>query len=127
VFWDVGYGTDHPELPFSVATALLTRVISKPGTDRLCLDLGYKAVASEMPLDRRVVIPAIPDATFIGHSEEHLVIATAVATNVSVGDDFLVYPRHICPSVALHSFASVIRDGRATGERWQVAARHREI
>jgi D-serine deaminase-like pyridoxal phosphate-dependent protein len=125
VFWDVGYGTDHPELPFSVATALLTRVISKPGTGRLCLDLGYKAVASEMPLDHRVVIPAIPDATFVGHSEEHLVIATATASSVSVGDAFLAFPRHICPTVALHAFASLIRDGRATGERWQVTARHR--
>jgi D-serine deaminase-like pyridoxal phosphate-dependent protein len=125
VFWDIGYGTDHPELPFSVATALLTRVISKPGTDRLCLDLGYKAVASEMPLERRLVIPAIPDATFIAHSEEHLVIATATASDVSVGDAFLAFPRHICPTVALHAFASVVHQGRATGDTWQVTARHR--
>ncbi len=125
VFWDVGYGTAHPELPFSVAVAILTRVISKPGENRICLDLGYKSVASEMPLPRRVYLPALPDAKFVGHSEEHLVIETPQAAKISLGDPFLAYPIHICPTVALHAFASVVRNGQATGETWRVTARDR--
>ena len=38
---------------------LLARVISKPGGNRICIDLGHKAVASENPLEHRVVIPEL--------------------------------------------------------------------
>ena len=54
VFWDVGYANSYPDLPFRKAVALITRVISKPqvdGRSMLCLDLGYKSIASEMPLE----------------------------------------------------------------------------
>jgi D-serine deaminase-like pyridoxal phosphate-dependent protein len=125
VFWDVGYGSNYPDLEFSMAIALLTRVISKPGDRRICLDLGYKAVASEMPLDRRVMLPAIDDATFIGQSEEHLVVETAQAASIAHGQHFLAFPRHICPTVALHAMATVVRDGRVTEETWRVTARDR--
>ena len=47
----------HPDLNFEVAALLLTRVVSRPGRDRICLDLGHKAVAAENPLACRVVFP----------------------------------------------------------------------
>jgi len=52
VFWDFGYDDKFPDLPFEIATLLLTRVVSKPGANRLCLDLGHKAVAAENPPPR---------------------------------------------------------------------------
>ncbi len=125
LLWDVGYGQSHPELDFEIAAALLTRVISKPSTNMICLDLGYKSVASEMPLERRVTLPDIPDAQLVGQSEEHLVVQTSATAKFSVGDSLLAFPRHICPTVALHAYATVIRDGKATGETWQVTARDR--
>lgn len=125
VFWDAGYGGNHADLPFEVAIALLTRVISKPGDNRLCLDLGYKSVAAEMPLERRVTIPDLPDAEFVGQSEEHLIVTTDRASQIAIGDSMLAYPQHICPTVALYAFASLIRNGRATGETWPVTARDR--
>ena len=125
VFWDAGYGDSYPDLEFSHAIALLARVISKPGRDRICLDLGYKAVASEMPLEKRVVIPAIGDARFVSHSEEHLVVATTAAEQIALGQPFLAIPRHICPTVALHAFATVVREGSVTSEIWRVTARDR--
>lgn len=124
VFWDVGYGNAHPELPFLPAVALITRVISKPA-NRACLDLGYKSVSSEMPLEQRCCLPEIPDAKFVGQSEEHLVIESATTGNMRIGDAFLAYPKHVCPTVALHAYATIIRGGTATGETWPVAARDR--
>lgn len=124
VFWDVGYGQDHPELPFLPAAGLLTRVISKPD-NRLCLDLGYKSVSSEMPLDQRLVLPALPDAKLVSQSEEHLVVETAAAKEMRIGDALIAFPRHVCPSVALHAYATIVRDGVLTGERWPVTARDR--
>ena len=123
ILWDVGYGRDYPDLDFEIAAALLTRVISKPGAGCICLDLGHKAVSSEMPLADRVILPAIPDAKLISHSEEHLVVETSTANDVSVGDAFLAFPRHICPSVADYAQATVVRSGKSTGEAWPITAR----
>jgi len=121
----VGYGRKFTELPFEVAAALITRVISKPGDNRICLDLGHKAVAAENPLDNRVFFPELPAATAVSQSEEHLVLDDPGAAGMAVGDVLIGFPTHICPTVALHARATVVREGTATGETWAVSARDR--
>lgn len=123
VLWDAGYTRKMPDLPFEPAAFLLTRVVSKPDTNRLCLDLGHKAVSAEMP-HPRVVFPTLPEATTVVHSEEHLVLETPRAGEFAVGDTLLGIPWHVCPTVALHSEAWAIVQGRAT-ERWPITARAR--
>jgi D-threonine aldolase len=125
VFWDAGYARKLPDMNFLPAAALLTRVVSKPTPTRLCLDLGHKAVASEMS-HPRVVFFGLNDATPVVHSEEHLVIETPHADDFTVGDCLYGIPWHICPTVALHSEAVVVRNARAE-ERWKVAARDRAL
>jgi D-serine deaminase-like pyridoxal phosphate-dependent protein len=125
VFWDFGYTTMLPDLDFLPAVLVLTRVVSKPGTSRLCLDLGHKAVASEVP-PPRVQLLGLPEAKAVGHSEEHLVVETDRAGEFSVGSHFYGMPWHVCPTVALHDEAVVVRGGRAD-ERWQVVGRARAI
>jgi len=125
VFWDFGYGNRFKDLDFQLAAMLLTRVISKPGENRLCLDLGHKAVAAENP-HPRVFFPQLPDATAISQSEEHLVIETTRAGEYSVGDCLYGVPRHICPTVALHGYVVVIEGGRAA-DRWLVRGRERKL
>ncbi len=125
VLWDFGYGDKFADLPFLPAAVLLTRVISKPGPDRLCLDLGHKAVAAENP-HPRVRFLELPDAVAITHSEEHLVIETPRAAEFAVGDTLHGIPRHVCPSVALYSEAKIVRGGAAV-ERWPIAARARRL
>ncbi len=127
LFWDAGYGESHPDLDFQVAAVLLTRVVSKPGTNRLCLDLGHKAVAAENPLERRVRFLNLDDAKPIMQSEEHLVVEVPHPEATSVGDVIYGVPIHICPTVALHEEAHLIREGQFTGEIWQVAARRRKL
>ncbi len=125
VLWDAGYGTKVPDLDFLPAALLLTRVVSKPGGQRLCLDLGHKAVAAENP-HPRVIFPDLPDAKAVTHSEEHLVIETARAHEFAVGDCVYGIPWHICPTVALHSEAFVVQEGRAV-TRWKITARARRL
>jgi len=125
IFWDAGYRTQCPDLDFLNAALVLTRVISKPGDKRLCLDLGHKAIAAEKP-HPRVQFLNLPDAKAVTHSEEHLVVESSRANEFSVGDVFYGIPRHICPTVALHAEAVVIRNGIAT-ERWKVASRDRKL
>ena len=124
-FWDASYATLLPDLPFEPALLLLTRVISRPTSSRLCLDLGHKAVASENP-HPRVVLFGLEDATAVGHREEHLVLETGRAADFPVGAVLYGVPWHVCPTVALHDQAVVVRDGRADGQ-WNVTARGRVL
>jgi D-serine deaminase-like pyridoxal phosphate-dependent protein len=125
VFWDAGYARNLPDLDFLPAAILLTRVVSKPTANRLCLDLGHKAVASEMP-HPRVVFLNLDDAKPVMHSEEHLVLETPFADGYAVGDVLYGIPWHICPTVALHDEAVIVVEGRAE-DRWKVAARARAL
>jgi D-threonine aldolase len=123
LLWDAGYSTLFPDLDFLWAAALLTRVVSKPAPDCVCLDLGHKAVAAD-PQGPRVVWPDFPDAEAVVHSEEHLTLRTGRARELAVGDVLYGIPWHICPTCALHARAAVVTDGRAIGV-WQIDARDR--
>lgn len=127
LLWDAGYGTNHPDLEFETAAGLLTRVISKPQAGHICLDLGHKSVAGENPISNRVRFAAIPDASFVSQSEEHLVVATDTADQWKVGDTLIGIPWHICPSLALHGRAFLVENNAATGETWTIHARDRQL
>jgi D-serine deaminase-like pyridoxal phosphate-dependent protein len=123
VLWDYGYSDSFSDLKFNHAAWLLTRVVSKPGTNKLCLDLGHKAVASEMN-QLRVHFAEIEDYAVICHSEEHLVIVTELADSFLVGDTLHGVPTHICPTVALHDQFYVIENNQLK-TTWPIIARNR--
>lgn len=125
LLWDYGYGQECPELPFVQAAVLLCRVVSRPQDGLLCVDLGTKAVASEMPLPR-AIFPDLHDVECVAHNEEHMVLRTSDASHHTVGDVLYAMPWHICPTVNLHSDVLVARNGQAR-ERWLVAARARRL
>jgi D-serine deaminase-like pyridoxal phosphate-dependent protein len=126
VFHDWGYSDMYPDQHFTPAALLLTRVISRPTSDRVTLDLGYKAVASDPPAGNRMIFPDLPDAKAVLQNEEHLVIESADANRFQPGDELLAIPRHICPTCALHKQVYVVSGGRVVGT-WQVAARDRML
>jgi len=123
--WDYGQSLLSPDLDFLNAAVLLTRVISKPGENRLCLDLGHKAVASEMT-HPRVWLFGLDEVEFITHSEEHLVVQSPSASQFAVGQEVYGLPRHICPTMALHQEVWEVQDRRAVAP-WPVIARARKI
>lgn len=125
VFWDFGYADKLRDMDFLFAALVLTRVVSKPGNNRLCLDLGHKSIAAENP-HPRVRLFGLEDAQFVTHSEEHLVVESPRVSDFQVGDPVFGVPRHICPTVALYSDAVVVRDGQAV-DRWRVTARERRL
>ena len=124
VFHDAGYRDMFPDLNFVPAALILTRVISCPRSDRVTVDLGYKACAADDPMGSRVEFPDLLDAKQILQDEEHLVLETARASEFTPGDELLAIPRHICPTSALHKQVHVVSNGKLTG-RWDVAARDR--
>lgn len=124
ILWDFGYGDRHPEMGFHCAAFVLTRVVSKPAQGRLCLDLGHKSVAAEMP-QPRVRLQGLEDASVLIHSEEHLVLQTHSACDTAMGSTILGVPRHVCPTVSMHNYAIPFRAGKP-GAPWKIAARGRD-
>ena len=125
LLWDWGYSSSFSDMDFLHAAVLVTRVISKPAKDLLCLDLGHKSVASEMP-QPRINFLNIQKYAIINHNEEHMVIRTGEAAKYKTGDLLYGIPWHICPTVDRHDSVYVINDHKLTGQ-WSVEARKRKI
>ena len=125
LLWDYGYSSSFSDMDFLHAAVLLMRIISKPAKDLLCLDLGHKAVASEMA-QPRVRILGLEEYTIINHSEEHMVIRTNEAEQYTLGETFYGIPWHICPTVDRYESVTVVNGHKATG-LWNVEARKRKI
>lgn len=126
IYWDKGYGTTLKEQNFKPAALVITRVISLPSANKICLDLGHKSIASENELYKRVYFLNAPDLQFVSQSEEHLVLAAAKDHHYKVGDVFYGIPYHICPTVALYERALVSESQHIVGE-WPIGARNRKI
>lgn len=125
LLWDYGYSSSFRDMDFLYSAVLFTRIISKPSGDMICIDLGHKAVASEMP-QPRIFLPEIDNYEIISHNEEHMVIRTNEAEKMKIGDVLYGIPYHICPTVDRYDVVSVVRNGMVT-EKWKVEARKREI
>jgi D-serine deaminase-like pyridoxal phosphate-dependent protein len=125
VLHDHGYGSHFADLPmFTPAALLLTRVISRPVGDRLTLDLGSKAIASDPPAGQRCHLLNLPEYEPLRQNEEHFVIRTPAADQFKIGDVIYAIPTHVCPTCALHRHALVVENRQVT-ERWEIVGRDR--
>jgi len=126
LLWDWGYGDRFLDQPFQHAAVLATRVISKPAENIITIDLGHKAVATENPIDRRFRFLNLTQYEVMSQSEEHGVIQVAEWNSIQVGDLLYALPYHICPTVALHESATVVKN-RTVLDKWSILARKRMI
>lgn len=124
-FFDTGYGSGFPDLPFVPAALILTRVISGPRGERMTLDLGHKAVAAD-PKGDRLTLLGVRDAVLVAQSEEHLIVESSHPWDFPPGTPLLAIPTHVCPTCALHAWAYVVEEGELV-DRWEVSSRNRVI
>ena len=122
VLWDAGYEAAFPDLEFLPAAVIAGRVISQ-GNQQICLDLGYKSIASEMP-HPRIQFLDLAHQDIVNHSEEHLVLSMKDADRKAPGDLVYALPIHVCPTMALHEQVYVVREHQVVGI-WRVVARKR--
>jgi len=125
LFWDWGYAEMFPDQRFQYAALVVSRIISKIGDDKICVDLGHKSVAAENPFPR-VYFLNLPDAKQIGQSEEHLVLKVENNRDLEIGKVLYGVPKHICPTCALYEKAFVVEKGKVEAV-WRVVARDRQI
>jgi len=126
VYWDKGYSDLCPEQKFQTAAVLVTRVISIPASNKICLDLGHKSVAAENEIAKRIYFLNSTGFKPISQSEEHLVVEFEKANEFKPGDVLYGLPYHICPTVALYDSVVTVENGNATGS-WKNIARDRKI
>ncbi len=126
IYWDKGYEDILQEQKYQHAALVVSRIVSKPADDTICIDLGHKAIASENPLDKRVFFLNAPDITPAGHSEEHMVFKIAPGAKYRVGDVLYGVPFHVCPTIALHDRPAIVVDHNVT-EYWTTLSRNRKI
>jgi len=126
IYWDRSYETLLPEQPFLPAALVITRVVSMPSKTTLCLDAGYKSVASEKDIHHRLFFLNAPDVTCVSHSEEHLVVDAGEGHPFTIGNLLYGVPYHVCPTCALYEKAVTVSDHAASGE-WTMIARNRTI
>lgn len=118
LLWDARYSELCPKSPFKIAALLATRVISKPGPNLLCLDIGHKAIACEMKLPRMVLL-GLKNSEQISQSEEHLVVESIDSEKYEVGDVIYGAPFHICPTVAKYNYAQIVKNQRLV-DYWKI-------
>ncbi|MDO3625086.1 D-TA family PLP-dependent enzyme [Mucilaginibacter sp. BT774] len=126
IYWDRGYSMNCEEQPFLTAALVLSRVISLPDETKLCLDVGHKSISAENELIKRIFFLNAPELTFVGQSEEHLVVDAGKDHRYNVGDVLYGLPYHICPTIALYERAITIENNQISGE-WRNIARDRKI
>lgn len=124
IYWDKGYQSILQEQPFVFAALIVTRVVSKPTDETICVDLGHKAIASENSIQQRVTFLNAPDLKPIGHSEEHLVLQAEKGNGYCIGDVLYGVPYHVCPTIALHDRTAVVENNTVTGF-WNTESRNR--
>jgi D-serine deaminase-like pyridoxal phosphate-dependent protein len=113
--------------PADLAAFVVTTVVARPAPDRIVIDAGTKVLTSD-----RMLVPD-PPPTFgcvYGHddwdvvrlSEEHGVVTVPRDARVRIGDRLAIVPNHVCPTINLANYVTVVEGGRVA-DRWPVAAR----
>ena len=113
IYWDAGYSSDMPDLPFRCAVLILTQVVDRyPDTGTITTDLGSKGISSDLLLEERAFLLGHDTAELVSQSEEHGVFRIQ-GELPAVGDYMLAVPGHICPTTIRYPGIHVIdTDGK---------------
>ncbi|MEW6754685.1 MAG: alanine racemase [Candidatus Latescibacterota bacterium] len=110
VYWDTGYSSAMPDMPFRWAAMVLTQVVDRyPEQKTLTTDLGYKAIATDPPLHLRAHLLGHAEAELHLQNEEHGVLRWP-GEMPPVGAYLLAVPGHVCPTT-VHYPGCYVVDG----------------
>ncbi|MGC1782243.1 MAG: alanine racemase [Acidobacteriaceae bacterium] len=113
------------EWGYRPAATVLATVISHPAQNLITLDAGHKTVSADRG-DPTCAVVGYPGLTPEHPSEEHLPVRVADgAASLQLGEQVVLVPRHVCPTVNNFDHAVIVRDGKISGVA-RVTARGRE-
>ncbi len=112
----------YDDLPFELAFAIHTTVLSRPRPEQCAADAGLKAMASDHGVPAIEPGPGLHGATVLFLSDEHCTIALSPDSTVRPGDRIKLLPPHIDPTINMHDVLYAV-EGDEVVEIWPVAAR----
>jgi len=115
VLMDASY--DKLDLPFELALACRTTVVSRNGT-RAVVDAGLKALSAEYGVPRALA----PGIEVLGLADEHATLRVAPEHPLAVGEAILLIPAHVDPTVNLHGTLHAVEEDGSL-RRWAIDAR----
>jgi D-serine deaminase-like pyridoxal phosphate-dependent protein len=108
IYWDTGFSTEMPDMPFRWAALILTQVVdSYPEEGIITTDLGCKAISTDLVTGERAYLLGHDAAQLILQDEEHGVFQMP-GDLPDVGDYLLAAPGHICPTTIRYPGIHVI-------------------
>lgn len=122
VYFDTKYYSLMPGT-FDIAACILTQIMDKPAHDRATLNLGHKRWAVDQgPIE----VFSVDGMKALSWSEEHTVVSLPKGGNYEIGDYVLLAPRHVCSTVNLWEYFSIVApDGKIEVAKSPVDARNR--
>lgn len=122
IYFDTVSNSMMPDT-FTLAALVLAQVMDRPTPDTVTLNIGHKRLGADLgPVDAF----SVSGMTFQSWSEEHMVVSVPESKTLTVGDYILLAPKHICPTVNLWEYFTVIDiNGKAEIEQCPVDARNR--
>lgn len=111
VFHDARSEEENPDLQLVPAALVFARVVSRPTPQIATCDAGSKAIAAEAgsPVARVLGRPRLEALT---PNEEHLPLRITGGRPPERGDELLLIPMHVCPTVNLADEAVLIEEGQ---------------
>ncbi|MHA1755838.1 MAG: alanine racemase [Promethearchaeota archaeon] len=103
---------------FDIAATILGTISNQTGKKEFTVDTGTKAIAIG---DGKPIFKDFPKCKIRIMTEEHLQFK-ALGANFEIGQKIELIPAHICPTVNLYDFLTVIKENGEI-ERWDIEAR----
>lgn len=112
------------DLGLRQAAFVLSRVVARPGDDRITLDAGSKALAPDCPAPGCGVLG---ESSFepLTASEEHRPVRVSSGPRPERGQRVWLVPDHVCTTVNLHAEALYVRTDAIVGSAPVEARGHR--
>lgn len=114
VFHDARSAEQNPEFGLEPAALVFTRVISQPRGMRVTCDAGSKSIAAEAG-DPCALVLGRPGLVAAAPSEEHLPLEVLAGEVPARGEELLLVPRHVCPTVNLAEQVVLMEGERFVG------------
>ena len=104
---------------FEIAATVLSTVCNQTGKKEFTIDAGSKAIPTG---DGKPIFKEYPKAKIRVTTEEHTQLKLLGINNFEIGQKIELIPAHICTTVNLYDFFTVIKDDEVFA-RWDILAR----
>ncbi|MFX1312821.1 MAG: DSD1 family PLP-dependent enzyme [Promethearchaeota archaeon] len=117
IFNDEHYYRVSPE--FNIGATVLGAVTNNPGKRLYTVDAGLKAATND---NGNPIFKNYPKCKIRVMTEEHSIFRTGPKDNFKIGQKVELYPSHICTTVNLYDFFTIIKDNEVF-DKWEILAR----